>query len=125
MKKLGFFLILGLTVSFVNSPLLATTKTVVPGTQSTPTTTAAEDASIISDLQGKLSQDKALVGTSITITSDGGVVSLTGNVDTQAQADAAILEAKSVPGVKDVKSDIRVKQGISVNTIGPATPAPK
>ena len=67
-----------------------------------------DDAKISSVIQGKFSQDSGLASKQLTIQSNGGVVTLSGTVDNDAQRDAAAKQAASVAGVKEVVNDIEV-----------------
>lgn len=66
------------------------------------------DANIISGIYTRFSRDSALTGTSLNVTSDNGVVTITGNVTQQSQADEAVLVVKAMPGVQTVISKINV-----------------
>lgn len=68
----------------------------------------ASDAQITSDVQTKFSQDSGLSTKQIGVQSDKGVVTLSGNVDDNAQRDAAARQAASVPGVKEVVNNLVV-----------------
>lgn len=75
----------------------------------TPTAPGAVDASINSAYQSQLSADANLRSQSITATTQNGVVTLSGTVDTQAQADQAAQMARSLNGVQEVRSNITVR----------------
>jgi len=80
-------------------------------TTSTTTSTTivtSYDTNIIAAVYDKYAKDPALIGTNLTVGSQNGVVSVSGTVTAQSQADQAVIAAKSVPGVKDVKSFIHV-----------------
>lgn len=67
------------------------------------------DSSIASNIQSELDANTTtLKGSSIRASSTGGVIILDGTVHNKAQADEAIRVAKSVRGVKEVKSNLRV-----------------
>jgi hypothetical protein len=66
------------------------------------------DAQVTSDIQGKFSQDSGLSGKQLSVQTDGGVVTLSGNVDNAAQRDAAARYAASVSGVKTVVNNLQV-----------------
>ena len=74
-----------------------------------------DDSKISSDIQSKFSQDSGLSTKQISVQSANGVVTLSGNVDDQAQRDAASRQAASVPGVKEVVNNL---------TVGSAAPQP-
>lgn len=66
---------------------------------------------LTSQVQEKLAADKSLSGTHIKVTTSGRVVYLSGNLDSQTEADAATEAAQSVNGVKDVDtSKLTVKK---------------
>jgi len=67
-----------------------------------------DDAKISSDIQSKFSQDSGLSAKQLNVQSAGGVVTLSGNVDNDAQRDAASRQAASVPGVREVVNNLQV-----------------
>ncbi len=69
----------------------------------------ADDAKISSDIQAKFSQDSGLSGKQISVQASNGTVTLGGNVDNDAQRDAASRQAASVPGVKQVINNLQVE----------------
>ncbi|HZQ22492.1 MAG TPA: BON domain-containing protein [Terriglobales bacterium] len=69
---------------------------------------APSDADIQSAIQSKFSQDSGLQGKQLGVQSAGGTVTLTGNVDTEIQRDAAARQASSVAGVKEVVNNLQV-----------------
>lgn len=78
-------------------------------THSTTTTTVNDgDANIVSAVYAKYAKDSALIGTTLTVSCSNGVVSVAGSVTAQSQADEAVIAAKAIPGVKDVRSTIQV-----------------
>jgi len=68
----------------------------------------ADDAKISSDIQAKFSQDSGLSTKQLTVQSANGVVTLGGNVDNDAQREAASRQAASTPGVKEVVNNLQV-----------------
>jgi len=68
----------------------------------------ADDAKISSDIQTKFSQDSGLSTKQLTVQSANGVVTLNGNVDNDAQREAASRQAASTPGVKEVVNNLQV-----------------
>lgn len=66
------------------------------------------DSSIISGIYARYSKESALTGTNLNISSDNGIVTISGNVTQQSQAEQAIAVAKAYPGVKTVISKITV-----------------
>jgi len=67
-----------------------------------------DDAKISSDIQSKFSQDSGLASKQLSVQSADGVVTLSGNVDNEAQKEAASKQAASVPGVKQVLNNLAV-----------------
>jgi len=72
------------------------------------------DMAITSKIKGmfikeKLFSDKDVAAMSISVETTDGVVTLSGDADSQKQADNAKAIAKSVKGVKQVESRINVK----------------
>src|SRR5579884_2252835 len=66
------------------------------------------DAKITSDIQAKLAADSGLQDKQLSVESANGTVSISGNVDTQAERDAAAKYAAAEPGVKTVINNIQV-----------------
>lgn len=66
------------------------------------------DAKITSDIQNKFSQDSGLSTKQLTVQSASGVVTLSGNVDDEAQRDAASRQAASVTGVREVVNNLQI-----------------
>jgi hypothetical protein len=71
-------------------------------------TKAPNDAQIQSDVQAKISADSGLAGKQLGIQAASGAVTLSGNVDNDAQRDAAARYAAGVPGVKQVINNLTV-----------------
>ncbi len=72
---------------------------------------------ILANVQTKISQDPTFAGTTISVTSQPGVVIiLDGMANSQAQINAAINAAKSIPGVIDVKSNLTINGGAATTT---------
>src|SRR5580700_10215622 len=69
---------------------------------------APTDAQIASDIQNKLSADSGLQGKQLIVQADKGSVTLSGQVDTDAQRDAAARYASTEPGVKQVVNNLQV-----------------
>jgi hyperosmotically inducible protein len=55
--------------------------------------------------------DKALKGSDIDVSTDGGIVTLTGKVTTEAQRKHAITVAKGTKGAKDVVDKLTITPG--------------
>ncbi len=71
-------------------------------------TKAADDSQLTNQIQSRLSEDSGLQGKPITVQTSGGVATLSGTVDTDAQRAAASRYAAAVPGIKQVINDLRV-----------------
>ena len=91
------------TTPFVSSFLLAVILSFGSGCAK-----KADDAKISSDIQTKFSQDSGLSTKQLTVQSANGVVTLSGNVDNDAQREAASRQAASTPGVKEVVNNLQV-----------------
>lgn len=103
------------TASSTSSTVSTTTSAGAPSNNSTTTysttvskTVNSHDADIVSAVYASYAKDAALTGTKLTVNSQNGVVSVSGTVTAQSQADEAVIAAKKVPGVKDVLSSINV-----------------
>ncbi|HXG92838.1 MAG TPA: BON domain-containing protein [Blastocatellia bacterium] len=70
-----------------------------------------DDAAITKEVKDKLAADATTkpVSTSINVESKEGVVTLSGDVDSDAQKSTAAQVAKSVEGVKSVNDNLKVK----------------
>ena len=69
---------------------------------------APTDAQIASDIQNKLNTDSGLQGKQLIVQADKGSVTLSGQVDNDAQRDAAARYASSEAGVKQVVNNLQV-----------------
>jgi hypothetical protein len=69
---------------------------------------APTDAQITSDIQNKLNTDSGLQGKQLTVQAANGSVTLSGQVDNDAQRDAAARYASGEPGVKQVVNNLQV-----------------
>ena len=78
-----------------------------------------DDTKLSAEIQNRFSQDSGLSGKQLTVQASNGVVTLAGNVDNDAQRDAASRQAASVPGVKEVVNNLQV------GNASQATPAPE
>jgi hypothetical protein len=81
-----------------------------------------DDAKISSEVQGKFSQDSGLASKQLTVQANGGIVTLAGAVDNDAQREAAGRQAASVPGVKTVVNNLQVGSASTATTAAPAPP---
>ncbi len=71
-------------------------------------TKAAGDSEVTGEVQSRLNADSGLQGKQLTVQTAGGVVTLSGTVDNDAQRTAASRYASSVPGVKEVVNNLQV-----------------
>ncbi len=71
-------------------------------------TAAYDDATISTRVKTALLNDPQVSALKIDVTTSQGVVTLTGTARSQAEADKAVAVARGVPGVKDVKSQLKV-----------------
>lgn len=93
-------------------------------TQSVTTTTTSKtskiDDDIVSAIYSKYAKESALIGTSLIVSSKDGIVTISGTVTAQSQADQAVIAAKTINGVKDVRSNINVTTNPKITS--PAAP---
>ena len=69
------------------------------------------DAGLTGMIKTKLAADDRVRASEINVDTTNGVVTLTGNVDSQEARDAAVQLAKETSGVRDVKDMISVRVG--------------
>jgi hypothetical protein len=81
-----------------------------------------DDAKISSEIQDKFSQDSGLSAKQLAVKSDAGVVTLSGNVDNDAQRDAAGKQAASIAGVKTVINNLEVSNVGKPSAVAEMTP---
>ncbi|MFZ0807618.1 MAG: BON domain-containing protein [Candidatus Sulfotelmatobacter sp.] len=88
------------------------------------------DTQISSDIQNRFSQDSGLSAKQLGVQSANGVVTLSGNVDNDAQREAAARQAASVAGVKEVVNNLQVGNAnaaaapVRTPAAQPSNPAP-
>jgi hyperosmotically inducible protein len=68
------------------------------------------DSDITKVVKEKLKSDENISARDIDVKTENGVVTLSGEVETQADLDQAVQIARSVPEVRNVHSRVRVKQ---------------
>jgi hypothetical protein len=95
---------------YLNVVVLLTIVAIALGCSKAPT-----DTQIATDIQNKLNTDSGLQGKQLIVQADKGSVTLSGEVDNNAQRDAAARYASTEPGVKQVVNNLQV---------APAPPAP-
>src|SRR5271167_1510764 len=86
---------------------------------------APADAQIASDIQNKLNTDSGLQGKQLVVQAANGSVTLSGQVDNDAQRDAAARYASSEPGVKQVVNNLQVAPQAPVEAQAPPPEPPK
>lgn len=95
--------------NLVMDPYRANQVNVAPYVPPTPVSSAQIDSVINTAVENAILHDERLSDTALTSTTQGGVVTLTGSVFTQAQKDIAVDVVKAVAGVREVKTDIIVQ----------------
>ena len=90
---------------------LILTLAVAVGCSKTP-----NDTQIASDIQAKINADSGLQGKQLGVQAAGGVVTLSGTVDSDAQREAASRYAGSEEGVKQVFNNLQVVPPAPVQT---------
>lgn len=96
------------TTTSISAPA-ATTLHVTTEVNTGPAPMSEADQRIVAAIYDKYAKSAALVGTAIKAVSQNGVVTLSGNVTAQSQADEAVSIAKATPGVSLVNTEIVVK----------------
>ena len=76
---------------------------------------ARTDSQIATDVQGKINGDNSLPDKQITINANQGVVTLSGNVSSDAARNQAASDAGQVPGVKTVINNLEVNPGATAS----------
>src|ERR1700746_2323543 len=71
-------------------------------------TKTPNDAKVPADIQSRLGADSGLQNKQINVQAANGTVTLSGNVDTDAQREAASKYAATEPGVKQVINNLQV-----------------
>ncbi|HZU41288.1 MAG TPA: BON domain-containing protein [Terriglobales bacterium] len=71
-------------------------------------TKARSDGDVATEIQGKIYADQAVQSKQITVQAADGVVTLAGNVSSDAERNAAATDAASVKGVKTVVNNLQV-----------------
>jgi hypothetical protein len=82
-----------------------------------------DDSKITSEIQTRFSQDSGLSSKQLSVQSANGVVTISGNVDNDAQRDAAARQAASVAGVKTVVNNLQVASAAATAMNAPAPAA--
>lgn len=72
---------------------------------------AVDDVAITNNVQATLAHTPGVKAYEINVQSNGGIVTLSGDVDSDSQAQAAVQAARNVRGVIDVKDQMDVAGG--------------
>lgn len=88
-------------------------------------TKATDDSDLTGQVQAKLNGDSGLQGKQLTVQTSGGVVTLSGTVDTDAQRAAASRYASTVPGIKEVVNNLQVAPASAMMPTEQAAPEPE
>jgi hypothetical protein len=105
---------------YLHAIVLLTILAVAVGCSKAPT-----DTQIASDIQSKLNTDSGLQGKQLIVQADKGSVTLSGQVDNDAQRDAAARYASSEPGVKQVVNNLQVAPPPPIEAQAPPPEPPK
>lgn len=81
-----------------------------------------DDAKVSTEIQDKFSQDSGLSAKQLSVKAEGGVVTLSGTVDNDAQREAAGKQAASIAGVKTVINNLEVSNVGKPTAIAETTP---
>jgi len=68
-----------------------------------------DDATVTSKVKADLIEDPLTKARDISVTTDQGVVQLSGFVDSKEQRDEAVRVAKAIPGVRSVDNSLQVQ----------------
>jgi hyperosmotically inducible protein len=71
---------------------------------------ATDDTGVSTRVRTALLNDPQVAATNITVTSNNGVVTLSGRVRTAAEVERAVAVARQTTGVTDVRSELSVAQ---------------
>jgi hypothetical protein len=81
-----------------------------------------DDTKISGEIQSKFSQDSGLGSKQLAVKAEGGVVTLSGTVDNDAQREAAGKQAASIAGVKTVINNLEVSNIGKPSAVAEMTP---
>ncbi len=79
----------------------------IAGCAMQPVVIPRDDSAITQDVQARLQADPTASGAKIGVATNGGIVSLTGAVTTDAVRDSAERVARDTPGVRSVDNNVR------------------
>jgi len=103
MRKISFIVL----IAFLAVLPLACTKTEQAATE---TKSQIGDASITAAVKSKFAADDLVAARDINVTTDHGVVALTGKVNSQTEMDRAVEIAQNTEGVRTVRSYLSIDQ---------------
>jgi hypothetical protein len=86
---------------------------------------APTDAQMATDIQNKLNTDSGLQGKQLIVQVDKGSVTLSGEVDNNAQRDAAARYASSEPGAKQIVNNLEVAPSPAMQAQAPSPEQPQ
>lgn len=104
---------------YLSAFILLTTLVMTIGCSKAPT-----DEQIATDIQNKLNTDSGLQGKQLIVQADKGSVTLSGEVDNNAQRDAAARYASGEPGVKQIVNNLQVAPPPPMQSQAPAPQQP-
>ncbi len=81
---------------------------VAPGTPNNPPT-AMDDANMTTLVKAAIMNEAVFKANQIRVETVGGVVTLTGVVQTRLEADRAVEMTKTIKGVKDIRDGLEVR----------------
>ncbi len=81
---------------------------VAPGTPNNPPT-AMDDANMTTLVKAAIMNEAVFKANQIRVETVGGVVTLTGVVQTRPEADRAVEMTKTIKGVKDIRDGLEVR----------------
>lgn len=96
-----------------DQPVATTTTTTTTSNGAVAGTTnaaAVDDATVASNVETTLANTPGVSASQINVQSSDGVVTLSGDVDSAAAANAAVQAAQTVNGVTSVRNDLTVTQ---------------
>jgi outer membrane biosynthesis protein TonB len=113
------------TRTFVAATALTLALSVAGCKSSTPAAPPADDASLTTAVHSRLTGDSALATEPIMTSVQNGIVTLNGNVSSEAARSLAAADASQIPGVKTVVNNLSVQPAAPVAAAEPpAIPAP-
>lgn len=82
---------------------------VVEAAAAEPPTQAVTDTALTAKVKSALATDRAVKASDIQVETRDGVVQLSGFVDSEDAQTAAVMRARSVPGVAEVRNDLSIR----------------